>query len=141
MPAGASLDIALQRAASLSANNQLDEAAEVLRAELHTGGQPLVMHRLALLEARRGRWAEAEVLARSAVVSGDDQYACTLGQVLLRVGKQAEARDFFDRAVAYDPRNAWAHAGLATVYQDQRNLAGALASFDSLWLFSRTCPG
>src|SRR5205814_5462884 len=45
-----------------------------------------------------------------------------------------EARDWLRRAVAFNPRDVLAYAGLASLYRDGRKLDEALACFDQVLL-------
>ena len=124
-------DELLLRVEKLGSESQLDEAAAVLSEAMRDGlDGPVIIHRLALVEAQRGRWVEAERLARDAVMTGGDQYARALAQILTQLGRHAEALDWFRRALAFNPRDVWAHAGLAKLYRDGRKLDEALACFD-----------
>jgi Flp pilus assembly protein TadD len=62
-----------------------------------------------------GRLAEAEEAFREAVARNDrnHRYAYNLGLALVRQGKRAEARPFFEKALALEPRFAPAREGLA----------------------------
>jgi FkbM family methyltransferase len=131
MPKQTRADKALQLAANLEAAERLDEAATVLYEALrHDNGGHALDYRLAMIEARRGNWADAERLARSAALSGGDRYSGGLGAILATVGKHDEACQWLHRAIASDPRDASAHLSLARVFADQGRLDEALAWID-----------
>ena len=136
-----SADEALLRAANLRAAGRLAEAATVLSEALrHHERAHAVSYQLALIEAERGNWSEAERLARTAAASGGDEYASGLGQILAKAGKYEEARAWLLRALALNSSDAGALACLGAVYGDQRKLDEALTCINQALLIRPDFP-
>jgi FkbM family methyltransferase len=141
VPQPASADDALLRAANLKAAGQLAEAATVLSEALrHHDHAHAVSYQLALIEAERGNWSEAEHLARTAATSGGDEYASGLGQILAKAGKYEEARAWLLRALALNSSDAGALACLGAVYGEQRKLGEALTCINQALLIQPDFP-
>jgi FkbM family methyltransferase len=126
-----SADEVLLRAVHLREMGLLAEAASTLsealryRADAHA-----LRYQLALIEAERGHWADAEALARTASDAGGDAYASGLGQILAKTGKYEEAREWLLRALALNSGDADALACLGAIYAEQRNWDEALSCVD-----------
>jgi FkbM family methyltransferase len=134
-PASVNVDEALLRAAYLRAQGHLAEAEAVLSAALrdHEGAHA-ISYQLALIEAERGNWLEAEHMARAAATSAGDKYASGLGLILAKAGKHEEAKGWLLRALALNSRDAAALACLGAVYGEQRKLDDALMCIDQALL-------
>jgi FkbM family methyltransferase len=126
-----SADEFLLQAAHLREMGRLADAAALLSDALrHRAYLHALSYQLALIEAERGHWADAEVLARTASDAGGDAYASGLGQILAKTGKYEEAREWLLRALALNSGDADALACLGAIYAEQRNLDEALACVD-----------
>ena len=137
----ASADEALLRAANLRTAGRLADAATVLSEALrHHDRAHAVSYQLALIEAERGNWSEAEHLARTAAIAGGDEYASGLGQILAKAGKYEEARAWLLRALALNSSDAGALACLGAVYGDQRKLDEALTCINQALLIQPDFP-
>lgn len=120
----------LLRAANPDAAQLADTAAELREALGRDPGAHAVRYQLALVEAQRGHWAEAERLARSAAVDGGAAEAAALGQILAEQGKSDEAHAWLGRALAVNPGDGSAHAWLGAVHAGRGDWDAAVASFD-----------
>jgi FkbM family methyltransferase len=127
----ASADEVLLQAANLRQAGRLDEAAAVLsEAMRHHDYERVFSYQLALIEAERGNWADAESLARTAASSGRDEYASGLGQILAKTGKYEQARAWLLRALELNSSDADALACLGAIYGEQGKLGEALMCID-----------
>jgi FkbM family methyltransferase len=141
VPQPASADEALLRAATLRAAGRLAEATTVLSEALRRHHRAHgVSYQLALLEAERGNWSEAEHLARTAATLGGEGYASGLGQILAKAGKYEEAREWLLRALALNANDAEALVCLGAVYGEQRKLDEALTYINQALLIRPDFP-
>lgn len=101
--------------------------SEALRHHVHAHA---FSYQLALIEAERGHWVDAEALARTAADSGGDVYASGLGQILAKTGNYDEAREWLLRALALNSSDADAQACLGAIYAERRNFDEALMWID-----------
>lgn len=88
----------------LTASNALDAASR------HAGREGDVEMLRAVLDMKRGDFDRAEsrlaVLGRA--VESDPEVLCLIGEVRLSQDRTTEARVYFERALAVDPKNDWA---------------------------------
>jgi FkbM family methyltransferase len=127
----ATADEVLLHATNLCEAGRLAEAAAMLADFLREHGHThACSYQLALIEAQRGHWADAEDLARAAAGSGGDAYASGLGQILAKTGKYEEAQGWLLRALTRNASDADALACLGAIYGEQRKLDEALAYID-----------
>ncbi|MEW6426621.1 MAG: tetratricopeptide repeat protein [Thermodesulfobacteriota bacterium] len=94
---------------------------------LRPGDHRLALH-LGSLLCQLGRTAEALVLLRKyqEALAGDPAFLFLLGSVLAETGEKTEAIACLRRAVHHQPDHVEAHANLAFLLNDRRDLAGAL---------------
>jgi FkbM family methyltransferase len=131
IPQPASADEVLLHATGLREVGRLGEAAAMLSEFLRQHGHAhACSYQLALIEAERGHWVDAEALARAAAGSGGDEYASGLGQILAKTGKYEEARRWLLRALTLNSSDADALACLGAIYGEQRKLDEALVCID-----------
>jgi FkbM family methyltransferase len=124
-------DEALARAATLRAQGQLEQAADVLAAVLRQDeGAHAARYQLSEVEAQLGHLASAERLAREAAAAGGDSYARGLGCLLGQLGKLEEAETWLLRALQHDAQDALAYADLAAVYADQCRLMESMTCLE-----------
>ncbi|MFO7607771.1 MAG: tetratricopeptide repeat protein, partial [Candidatus Krumholzibacteriia bacterium] len=106
-------DKALERA-------DLDEAARRYEEAVAAGYRlERAFFGLAEIAVRRGRYADAEAGYRRALAAAGDRHPIArarLGLLLLRQGREIEAQQEFDRALAEDAKVWAAHYGLARLH-------------------------
>ena len=109
----------------LQETDRAAEAIEMLRGLPSTASKV----QLALLLSESGRGAEAvEVIAPLATKDADADVLNAYGIALAQVGRNGEAVQQFQRALAIDPNNAPAHQNLGITALNQNDVAGAETS-------------
>jgi len=122
-------DLALEVTRTLHRLDRLDEATETLAFAAKGGSiDPELNRRLALSLAADGRPDEALELLAPEIVNHDPTTLAALGRILSEAGRQSEAREVLERALAGDPRLADAHRNLALVLLRMEDWQGALDS-------------
>jgi predicted O-linked N-acetylglucosamine transferase (SPINDLY family) len=137
-----SADEVFRRGVSAMQTGQFDIAERLFRHAISLQPEHLpALDMFSIFLARRGRADEAARYARRALAAYDEvlQLKPNLaepwlgrGNVLIRLGRNAEAIDSFDRAIAAKPDFAQAHLSRAKLLTDLRRWDDALAGIDKL---------
>ena len=124
------LDVLLEMAATLQASGRHDQALEYLkRCEQVAPDDHHVLVEEGKTLADLGRLDEAERVLRRAVRVPDAAAEYNLGTVLDHLGREDEARNHYEQALAIDPFHARAMNNLGVLRDKHGDTAGATALF------------
>jgi len=124
-----------KRAERAFADNQPDQARAHLSSLLSHGGEdPVVLHLLALVERRAGRFDEALTAFQRAfaVAPPDAQLLSNHANLLLALGRLDEALAQYDAALALSPKSPGLRLNRALLLQRAERHDEAIAELDAL---------
>lgn len=104
--------------------------AERTYGEIGSYPDPIYLNNLAVLQAKRGREAEA-LNTLAGLGAADAAILVSRGAILLQAERPTEAEAAFQQALAQDPTRAEAHLGLGEIRATQQDFAGARDAYRS----------